>query len=163
MKNIPGLDIFVSASLKHPELNAVKYEADKELIMFEFALETNLELEARKSFVENVENCLQLFVGLNGIKPTVLKINCLLHSGFTFLYVYRDIKSLSEEEITLLVDLVKREFNHLLIKDRSSIIAEEQYKRRIMKNLINKMNKGYNSSTNFFAYREEGKVFVFNK
>lgn len=51
MTNNTGLDIFISASLKYPELNTIKYQANRELIIFEIALKGKLQL-SRKVYLK---------------------------------------------------------------------------------------------------------------
>ncbi len=65
--------MFLTVSLNHPEINAVKYLADKEQIILEVALNTVIEPLKRKSFLKKTRECLDLFHRIAGQKPGLMK------------------------------------------------------------------------------------------
>jgi hypothetical protein len=161
MTNNTGLDIFISASLKYPELNTIKYQANRELIIFEIALKGKITAQQKSIFERKITDCLNLFYKMKNLQAVSLEWRFKDSSEITLLRFYRDVNSLSEEEIELLVLLLREHFDDLLVRDNNSIIAEDSLKRQLKKNLLKKV--GNKNATNFFAYREEGKVFVYNK
>lgn len=161
MANNTGLDIFISVSLKYPELNAIKYQANRELIIFEIALKGKIAFQQKKLFEQKTKACLKLFYKMKNKQPVSLDWRFRENSEITLLRFYRDVNSLSEEEIELLVFLLREHFADLLLRDKNSIIAEDSLKRQLKKNLLRKV--GNENCTDFFAYREEGRVFVYNK
>ncbi len=157
-----GLDIFLTASLNHPEINAVKYLANKERIILEMALNTVIEPVKRESFLKKIRDCLHLFYRLSGYKPDLVKVELTDKSGLSFLRFYRDAKTLSQDEIELMILLLQEEFDNLLVKDNSAIIAKDAFKRKLKRSILQKINCDSANSTEFLAYRKEGRVFVFN-
>jgi len=158
-----GLDIFIATSLKYPELNAVKYQADKDRIILEVALNGNIITQQRKRFIEKTVARLSILHKLSQKTPLLLELAFKEVSGMTFLRFYRDIKSLTEEEIELFILFLREDFSDLLLGDKSTIITEDSFKRKVKKNLLQKIIKDNNDTTIFFANREEGRVFVYNK
>lgn len=160
MTNNTGLDIFISASLKYPELNAIKFQTDRELIIFEFAIKGRIAFQQKTLFEQKTKDCLNLFYKMKDKQAVSLDYEFRENSGISLLRFYRDVKSLSEEEIELFVLLLREHFADLLLRDNNSIIAEDSLKRQLKKNLLSKA--GNEKATDFFAYREEGRVFVYN-
>jgi hypothetical protein len=160
MTNDSGLDIFITISLKYPELNAVKYQVDKDQIILEVALNGKTINQKIKSFTKKTVSHLSLFHKLANKKPTLLELDFKEVSGITFLRFLRDIKSLTEEEIELFFHLLMDDFSNSIIRDNQSIDNREIFKKKVK---LIKVIRENSSMTRFFAYRKEGKVFVFNK
>lgn len=158
-----GLDVFLTVSLNHPEINAVKYLADKEQIILEVALNTVIEPLKRKSFLKKTRECLDLFHRIAGQKPGLMKIELIDKSELSFLRFYRDVGTLSQDEISLLILLLREEFANLLVTDNNDIVAKDAFKRKLKRTLMQKLNRNSSNSTDFLAYRKEGRVFVFNR
>lgn len=157
-----GLDIFISISLKYPELNAVKYQADQEIMFLELALNQNIDKAHKQAFIKKAEDCLLIFHRLSASSPSLLNLSFEENGGVNFLRVYRDIKTLEEQEIELLLFMVREEFKDLLFQADERIIVEDSVKKRLKKDLLNRINTGNVGATNFLAYRQEGRVLVFN-
>ncbi|MGI6452019.1 MAG: hypothetical protein ACOX0E_00815 [Syntrophomonadaceae bacterium] len=162
MESNSGLDIFIAASVKYPELNAVKYQADKERISLELALKSIIDHKSFESFIFKLKEAQNLYYQLTANKPELLNIGYEHNSGFTFICFERDVKTLTEGEIEIFAQIAKETFAELLLMDESVARAKDSEKSKIKKNLLRKINRNYNGSTNFFSYREEGRVFVFN-
>lgn len=162
MNNDWGLDIFISISLKYPELNAVKYQTDQETIFLELALNRNIDKVHKETFIKKIEDCLLIFHKLSSTLPSLMNLSFEENGGINFLRIYRDIKTLDEEEIELLLHMVREEFRDSLFKADERIIVADSVKKRLKKDLLNKLNTGNVGATSFLAYRQEGRVLVFN-
>lgn len=158
-----GLDVFLTISLDHPEINAVKYLADKEQIILEVAFNAVIEPMKRESFLKKTRDCLDLFHRLAGKKPELMKIELIDKSELSFLRFYRDVGTLSQDEISLLILILREKFANLLLKDSNDIVAKDAFKRKLKRTLMQKLNRSSSDSTDFLAYRKEGRVFVFNR
>jgi len=162
MVNSSSLDIFLDVSLKYAELNAVIYQADKDRIILEVALEGEFDSQQKTGFAEKIRECLSFLHKLYGKKPLFLELLFKEASNMTFLRFCRDVDSLTEEEIELFIMLLKENFPGLLLRDEGSIVTEDSFQKKIRKDLLQEITKSP-SSTKFFAFREQGRVFLFNK
>jgi len=76
----------------------------------------------------------------------------------------RDLDTLAQEEINLIVELFRQYFNkNLVTEDHEHLIEEDLLAQEEM---IDNMLESIKDSTEdkyLFAFREEGKVLVFNK
>ncbi len=165
MENNAGLDIFISVLLRYPEFNAVKYDAANGEIRIEVALQGEIKKESQDSFISETMKCVGLFHILSGIKTSIIKTRFEEYgkSNLTFLRYNRDVESLTEGEVEVFAGLLQKSFNEFIIRDSGKIITEDVLKNRIKKNLLYKINREKTSSSNFLAYRDHGRVLVFNK
>lgn len=163
MDNDLGLDVFLTVSLEHPEINAVKYLAEREQIILEVALNTAIDPMKRGQFLKKTQDCLELFHHLAGKKPKLMKIELIEKSGLSLLRFYRDVGTLSQDEISLLILILQEEFANLLVKDDNDIVSKDAFKRKLKRSLMQKLNHDQSNATDFLAYRKEGRVFVFNR
>lgn len=161
MTNGSGLDIFLTISLKYPELNAVRYLVDKHQIILEVALQGNIDYQ-KKTFTEKMRKHLSLLHKLSNKEPVLLELGFKEVAEITFLRFCRDVSSLTEEEIELFLSLLMQDFSGMIIKDPENLTCKDTLNTKTKRNLLKKMTTD-NSVTDFFAYREQGKVFVFNK
>ena len=161
MTNDSGLDFFLTISLKYPELNAVKYLVDKHQIILEVALQGNVG-NRQDEFIIRTEEHLSLLHKLSNKQPIVFELSFKDVSGITFLRFCRDISSVTEEEIELFLFLLMEDFAGTIIKDLENVACKNTFNTKTKRNLLKKITID-KSVTNFFAYREQGKVFVFNK
>jgi len=162
MVNSCGLEVFIAASLKYPELNAVKYQVDREKIVMEVVLKGKIDHRHKTLFSKKLRGFLSLLHKLSGKEPSLLELDFKEISDVTFLRFHRDVNSLTEEEIGLFVMLLREDFKSMLFSDKSSIIAADSSQKKIKRDLLQKITECKNT-TKFFAYREQGKVFLFNE
>ncbi len=165
MEENAGLDIFISVLLRHPEFNAVKYNAANGEIKIEAALQGEIEKGTKDNFMTEGMKCVGLFHKLSGIEASIIRINFEEHStsNLTLLRYHRDVESLTEGEVEVFAGLLQKSFDEFIIRDSGKIITEDGFKKRVKENLLYKINRGKTSTSNFLAYREHGRVLVFNK
>ena len=165
MEENAGLDIFICVLLKHPEFNAIKYDAVNGEIKIEVALQGEMDGESQEGFITEAQKCIGFFHQIAMIKTSIMKIKFEKYhaSNLTFLRYYRDVETLTEGEVEIFASLLQKCFNEFIIRDSGKIITEDVYKKRIKENLLYKINREKTSTSNFLAYREHGRVLVFNK
>ena len=159
-----GLDVFISASLKYPELSAVRYEADQERLIFEAALQGEVSLEKQAEFEQQVVAAVKLFHSLKGTEPRWISLEYRHYApGLILLRYHRDSYSVSEEETELFIELLADAFQDQIYRDSTNMEIEESVKRKVKRNLIQKISREDAETNRFLSYREGGRVLVFNK
>lgn len=158
-----GLDTFINVSLEYSELNAIKYEADRDRVSLEVVLKGLISNERQEQFISKVKSCLLSFYKLSHQVPKFVDFSIDEKAGITFLRFYRDMSSLSEGEINLFIVLLNEEFADLLLVEDSSIIAKESFKKQVKKDLLQRIHKNDMYTNSFFACRDKGRVLVFNE
>ena len=159
-----GLDVFISASLKYPELSAVRYEADQERLIFEAALQGEVSLEKQAEFEQQVVAAVKLFHSIKGTEPRWISLDYRQYApGLILLRYHRDSYSVSEEETELFIELLADAFLDQIFRDSTNMEIEESVKRKVKRNLIQKISREDAETNRFLSYREGGRVLVFNK
>lgn len=160
-----GLDVFISASLKYPELSAVRYEADQEQLIFEIALQGSLRPGEQSSFEKQTIAAVKLFHNIRGTEPRWISLEFRNYapSGLILLRYVRDSHSICEEETELFIGLLASVFKDRVYQDCAAVKVEESVKRKVKRDLMQKISKENVETNRFLSYREGGRVLVFNK
>lgn len=160
-----GLDIFISVLLRYPEFNAVKYDAANEEIKVEVALQGGIKQETQDKFRSELDQCIILFGKLSKSKTSYINISFeeYRQSKLTILRYKREVESLTEGEVEIFASLLQKHFNKSIISDSGKIITEDGFKKKVKANLLHKINREKTGVSNFLAYRDQGRVLVFNK
>lgn len=158
-----GLDAIISVFIRHSELSAVKYDVKSDTVKIETALNVNVNEEKRSRFMARCRQSMALFYRMTKMEPVQFALKFIENSGVTILRLYRDSKTLQEQEMELFVRLLKQEFASLLIRDDNDIASLANQSHDIKKHVLQKIMQSYDSYHSIFAYRDEGRVFVFNK
>lgn len=158
-----GIDVLISAFVHYPELSAVKYETQKDIIKLEVLLNATLPNQVLDEFIHSVKQCLKLYFNLSHTSPRLAEIDYARSTDITLLKIYRDTVSLSEKEIELFILLLREKFNNILIREQNSNISEATCEKQIKRNILQPGKNGALANSILFAYRDEGTMFVFNK
>ena len=163
MQQESGLDIIISVFIRYSELSAVKYDLEKGIIKVEIALNTSLTDQQRSKFVSSYNKTLGLFYKMGKFQPVFTKLSFLENTGITILRLYRDGKTLREDEMELFVLLLRQEFASLLVRDDNDMGLGALFSSEAKRTLMQKLGGSQKNYHNIFAYRDQGRVFVFNK
>lgn len=158
-----GIDVLISAFVHYPELSAVKYEAQKDILKIEILLNAKLPDQVLDQFIDSVKQCLKLYFNLSHTSPRLTEIKYSRSSDITLLKIYRDAGSLSEKEMELYILLLREKFNNILVREQNSRMSEASCEKHIKRNMLQADKNGTLANATLFAYRDEGTMFVFNK
>ncbi|HNX28990.1 MAG TPA: hypothetical protein PKN87_06210 [Syntrophomonadaceae bacterium] len=159
--NNSSLDILIDVSIKYPELNGIKYKTDEQTIAMKFALQGIPAADDLQGLQGKLYKSYQAYHALCGSDPHIFEITAKKFEGIVFFTLYRDEDTLTKEEIDLYITILKDDYDHYLIKDKIDMITNDTYKQSLKKNLLHRISQSQNCS-NFWAFRQGGKVFVLN-
>lgn len=157
-----GLDMFISISLTYPELNAVRYDADHNIIGLEVAVQGEISAEEEISFLHCIYRSLDLYHRRQIINAEVAKVYLRRLNELSLLHYERDMGTMSEGEMELVINLIRDNFPNRIIFDRGDSITEEPFKHRVKQNLLRNISKNEDKH-HFLAFRKKGRVLVFQK
>ncbi len=163
MKMDSGVEAIISSFIRYTELSAVKYDAEKDIIKIEVALNACIVEPCRSRFITRYRQSMFLLHNMLKIEAAYMDLEFIEKSGITILRLYRESLSLMEEEIELFVLLLRQEFASLLVRDDNDMLAEAALSGDIKNTVLQKIRESRQPYQNIFAYRDEGRVFVFNK
>lgn len=162
MNSANGLDLFISISLTYPELNAVRYDADHNIIGLEVAVQGEISADEERSFLHCIYRNLDLYHQYQIIDAKVTKVYLRRLKGLCLLHYERDMGTMSEEEMELVINLIQDSFPNRIIFDWGESITEEPFKHRVKQNLLRNISKNEDKHY-FLAFRKKGRVLVFQK
>ena len=163
MENDSGLEAILASFIRFTELSAVKYDVEKDIIKIEIALNSCIGGQHRHRFINRYMKSMVLFHKMHKIDPSFVDLDFIEKSGITIIRLYRDSVSLREEELELVVLLLRQEFASLLVRDDINMFAEAELPGDFKDTFLRKLRESRQPYQNIFVYRDEGRVFVFNK
>ena len=158
-----SLDAVVSAFIRYPEMSAIRYEARNNTVAMEMILKGNIVDKQQKRFLERIKHSLALFHKIHQINPVQQTIKFVRQRDITILTWLRDNSSLSEEEIELFVILVNQDFSAVLLTDGFEYDLNGAAYHDFKKTVMQKISRVRHPYKKVFAYRDQGKMFVFDK
>ncbi len=159
-----SIGLLISMLVRYPEIGTINYDPESQLLKFNFML-LNVPNEEFEKFKDKVISCLETFHYLEGKAPRAVKFKCSRDNGITILKIFRDVETFTYKELSMIIELVHQEFARNLITDNSTetmldedLLVQEEMICHMLENI-----KGCAPQKKLIAFREEGRVLVFNK
>lgn len=159
-----SVGLLISILLRYPEVATINFDPDHHLLKFTFIYLQVLGNNELKTIKEKLLDSIEVYNHLEGKETRFVSLTHQVCGNLTLLEVQRDVDTLAQEEITLIVELFRQYLNtNLVTEDNEQLIVEDLLAQEEM---IDHMLESIKDSTEdkcLFAFREEGKVLVFNK
>ena len=153
-----GVGLLISILWRYPEVSTIHYWQEQHALKFTFMI---MDIDDVSGLQVKLPEALSVFHKLENRKMLNFNIEFRQEERICVLTVTRDVDSMTQSEVGLIVELVKLEFANSLIIDQSDlpedeiIFQEELIGQMLAKILSSDIDK------NVIAVREEGKVLVF--
>lgn len=150
--------------VRYPEIGTVRFDPDQKTLQFSFVLVKELTREEFEAFRERLALSLSAISDLQGRKHGQTEITYNNCDNLTFLEILRDIDSLSQEEIGLIIGLVHQFFDGNLLLDQDEAVQEEDVllQEEMIEHMLEDL-KDSHQEKRLIGFREEGRVLVFNR
>ena len=159
-----SMSLIVSLLIRYPEIATLKLDPQLKCFIFSFMIMRGLPPKELKSLRTEIQLSLEVFADLTQQTPTIFNISFRRSKGLTLLEVKRDSPSLSQDEIALLVSIVKKRFHEDLAKDQDDEVGEdEQYFQEEMIDHMLEDLKDTRQEKMLIGIREDGRVMIFNR
>ncbi len=159
-----SVGLLISILLRYPEVATINFNPESQLLKFTFIYSKVLGNGELDSLKQKLMDSIEVYNLLEGKKTRVVTLNHQVCDNLTLLEVRRDVDTLAQEEITLIVELFHQFLNNDLVTEENEQLVEEDL--IAQEEIIEHMLQSIKCSTQdkcLFAFREEGRVFVFNK
>ncbi len=159
-----SIGLLISILVRYPEVGTINYDPIDQDLKFTFMFSCVLDESELVNFKKKVIDSIQTYTELEGTRPTIVEAGYTICEGFSMFEIKRDVGTLTQEEISLVIELVYTDFRNYLVTEASESIMEEDL--LMQEELIEHMLENLKTSTpekNLIAFREEGRVLVFNK
>lgn len=159
-----SIGLLISILVRYPEVGTINYDPIKQNLKFTFIFSCVLEDADLVNFKKTVLDSIEIYNNLEGRTPTNIEVSYYLCDSFTMFEISRDVGTLTQEEISLTIELVYINFRQNLVTEKNDYLLEEDL--LMQEELIEQMLENLKVSfpeKNLIAFREEGRVLVFNK
>lgn len=159
-----SVGLLISILVRYPEVATINYDPGDHVLKFTFISARILEPDKLHAINENLLNSIEVFNILEGKEIRVSKISHQVCDHLTMVEVHRDVDTLVQEEIALIVELFHQYLEGDLMAEENDNLFEEDLliQEEIIEHMLQSV-KGTAGDKNLFAFREEGRVLVFNK
>jgi len=156
--------LLISILVRYPEVASINFEPKNQTLKFTFIVEFKFKKQECYDFERKLEDSIAAYNYLEK-NDTGKVAMCYQHlDNFTAIEISRDVENIMHGEIALIVEFFRDSFEGLLVTESNGDLVEEDL--TVQEELIEHMLDSIRESKddkNLFAFRDEGKVLVFDK
>jgi hypothetical protein len=156
--------LFVSILVRYPEVASVTYRRDSHSLKLTLLVKSRLD-EGRLAVLRDLlHKSVTVYSRLVRRAIRLCELQVKTRQGLTVLELRRDVDSLTQNEISMVLGLTRQFFGEELVVDHIPNVAGDEL--AVQEELIEEMLDDLRDSTaqpNLIAFREEGRVLVFNQ
>lgn len=153
--------LFVSLLMRYPEISSVRYRPENACLVIGFTVRQDLTEDDFAALKERLELSLEVFSDLSGKPIHVLELRHIHVAPFTVLEVVRDVQTLTQMELSVIVGTLADRFGESLVYE--PIIPEETDEPFLQDDLIEHLLDDVRlvpPPRQVIGFREDGRVVV---
>lgn len=156
--------LLISILIRYPEVATINFDPEKQVLKFTFILSKVLEFEEFEEVEDKLIKSIEVFNTLESKKVSLSIVKYHVYDNLTLIEIQRDVNTLVQEEIALIVELFRCYFPKNLIVEKDEGIIEEELvvQEEIIEHMLESVRRAAGDKC-LFAFRDEGRVLVFNK
>lgn len=162
---LSSVDLLISLLVRFPEILTIHYNLAEAIFKLSFMLKVCLGQERYTNFKRDLSKYLKAYYKMLQMEPLSPKISYKPVNSWTLLQIIFHKKNISFEEINLVNTIILNEFKNEVIVDTrgdSSLCNNKEiFSEELTECLLSEKKK--QEKENLFAFREAGKVYVFDK
>lgn len=153
-----GVGLLISILLRYPEVGSISYRQDQHALKFTFMLAGEGDGSAVQ---DSLPLALEVFHQLEGRRMRACSVEFKAEEQVSVLTITRDVDSLTQQELGLIVEWVRVKFSERLICDQAFTPDEDQlFHEEVIGHMLATIRVS-DLDKNIVAVREEGRVLVF--
>ncbi len=162
---LSGVDLLISLLVRFPEILTIHYNLAESIFKLSFMLNAHLEPERYTTFRKDFFKCLKAYYKLLQFEPITPQIHQKQVNNWTLLQIVFHKNNISFEEIHLVNNMILNEFKKEIITDNRGDSCLYSDRDNFSEDFIECLlpDKKKQEKKNLFAFREAGKVYVFDK
>ena len=159
-----GVNLLISLLIRHPEIGTVSFTPHNNCLKLKFmlsAIPSAIELATLKKLLID---SISAYTMLEGLPPEIYEFELYPYNEVAMLSVIRDFKTISKNEIALIIALLREHLEKTLIIDPNESLLEEDLlsQEEVIEDMLE------NIKTQHFLHpligiRESGRILIFNK
>jgi len=159
-----SVGLLISILVCHPEVAAINFDPWEQSLKFNFICSRKITEKEMRRFENLVRDHVRAYNYLEKKDASIVEIKHQVFDDLTIIEVKRDVGTLAQDEIAIVVDISRRFWGKDLVSEHGENIMDEDMV--IQEEIIEHMLESVRDSADYkklYAFREEGKVLVFNK
>ena len=153
-----GVGLLISILVRYAEVGSIYYWQEEHALKFTFML---MGAADPKVLTDKLPLALEVFHGLAGQPMCLCEVKTHSEGNIHMLTIIRDVGSMTQNEVGLIVDLVKYEFKDSLVCDPTTLPEDELlFQEELIGHMLDNVRDN-EIDKNVVAVREEGRVLVF--
>lgn len=159
-----SVGLLISILVRYPEVATINFDPVQRVLKFTFAVSRVLDTLEMEIISQKLLDSIEVLNKLEGKAARLSLVDRKECDSFTMIEIQRDVETLVQEEIALIVELFRQNLENSLITDETQSLYEEDLlmQEEIIERMLESV-KGFAGDKKLFAFREEGRVLVFNK
>ncbi|WP_131919644.1 hypothetical protein [Heliophilum fasciatum] len=157
--------LLISVLLRFPEVGTVNFDPTSKTLRFSFLLHPERFHGKMRELTKRITSALDLYHAFDGIEPIIFTIHSRNEEKLLSIEVVRDVVTLGLVEIGLLVDLLRQQASGgLWVEEEQAPLQddEKEWQEELIANMLDNLKRD-NQVQKLFAFREEGRVVVYNQ
>ncbi|HWR40380.1 MAG TPA: hypothetical protein VN611_12850 [Patescibacteria group bacterium] len=159
-----SVNLLISILIRYPEIGTIKYLPETNSLKMTFLLRVLPDTEDLADVCRVLEASICAYHLLKGLKNARVALKVSHYDPVMMLEVQRDVPTLSQNEIALMIHILNESYGQWLIADyhetmpEDDLIVQEEYIADMLENI-----KRQRIDQGLIGIREDGRVFVFDK
>lgn len=159
-----SISLLISILIRYPEVAKINFDPENHVLKFTFMYAGVLSDTEIDELKHNILSSIEVYNTLECKYPQVVNLDYKISDNLTMIEIQRDVDTLVQEEIALMVELFRQSIHKSLITEESDQLVDEDL--MVQEELIEHMLESIKTKSEnkrLYAFREEGRVLVFNK
>ncbi|MDP4158345.1 MAG: hypothetical protein Q8911_01090 [Bacillota bacterium] len=153
-----GVGLLTSILQRYSEVGSVQYWREQNALKFTFMTMRSQDVS---SLHEILKPALEVFHKLEGTIMRIFDITGRCEENVCVITVIRDVDSMTQREVGLIVELLKREYKKKLLYEEINLPEDEQiFQEEMISHMLSSI-QSRDINKNVVALRDEGRVLVF--
>lgn len=163
-RNSPSVGLLISVLVRYPEIANVHYDNKDHTLRCSLILARRLLEEEVNSVRDRILGSLEAYFLLESRKTAVVELKVDVYDEISVLQIRRDVASLTQEEISMVTEIVRDMFPTYLVTEHGEAFGDEDpaFQEEIIEEMLDDLRQS-GQQKNLVAFREEGRVLVYNK
>jgi len=158
-----SISLLISILVRYPEVASINYEPNSHVLRFTFMC--TKEIPEWDNFSSETISCLEAFNFFENRKAKVIGLSHSKCDRLIMIEIQRDVNTLTAGEIALIISLMRNYFPQELFSDDNDYLLLEEdllVQEELICNML-EIIKDEAPNQKIIAFREDGRVLVFNK
>ena len=159
-----SVGLLITILVRYPEIAKINYEPDNQLIKMSFLIKNDVQEETLKRFISGLKESIITFNYIEQVTNIIVDASFTINDDYINIELFRDIDTLTVNEINLITQLLHLSFSDNIIADNNEVFFEDelQWQEELITDMLENLKDSL-PAKKLLAYRDEGKVRVFDK